>query len=300
MNIDKLLQEYIQEITINDPKSLKTIQSYKNDLKHYFNYLTSLDITIIDTIKYQHIADFITLKESSLASSSLAHLATSIRNFHHFCSFKYDLPDPSVNIQVRGNHDTIPTVCSEGDIELLMRQEIEKDEGSKVLNQAILELLFACGLRVSELVNATLNQIYLEEGFIRVLGKGNKERIVPIAAYSLKIIRLYLDTVRPSWLKKKTNLLFINRFGKQITRQYVFLMIKSKSKKGNLNKSISPHTLRHSFATELLQGGADLRVVQELLGHADISTTQVYTHIQKERLHEAYDRFHPAGKEGEE
>ncbi|PKM69437.1 MAG: hypothetical protein CVU94_03980 [Firmicutes bacterium HGW-Firmicutes-19] len=159
--------------------------------------------------------------------------------------------------------------------------------------KTICEVLFATGLRVSELCQLQFQQVYTEEGILRIIGKGDKERIIPIGKSALQAYKNYVEHIRPHWLKKGSSAVFIGPNGKQLSRQYVWAMLKYKSKELGFEPNISPHTLRHSFASALLEGGADLRIIQELLGHSDISTTQIYTHIETSRLHKNYDEFHP-------
>jgi site-specific recombinase XerD len=218
-------------------------------------------------------------------------MASSIRSFHRFISFKYDLKDPTLNLEVKNKSKRLPIFATIDEVDKIMAYFT--NENQDVLNHALLETIYCCGLRVSECTKLTVSQVNLEQKILRVLGKGSKERIIPIPENSLAVIKNYYNNVRPLWLKKRTNLFFINRFGKHITTEYVENMIKFVCEEVGITKKITPHKLRHSFATHLLEGGADLRTIQELLGHSDIRTTEIYTHVQKERLKESYNNFFP-------
>ena len=191
----------------------------------------------------------------------------------------------------------LPDILSFNEIETIIQQiDLSKPEGGR--NKAILETLYSCGLRVTELVNLRLSCLYLDVGFIKVIGKGDKERLVPIGSDAIKYINIYRETIRVHVAIKKGNedILFVNRRGGQLSRVMIFLIIKGLAKKAGINKTISPHTFRHSFATHLVEGGADLRAVQEMLGHESITTTEIYTHLDRHFLRETLHQFHPAFK----
>jgi len=291
MKLEKLFKEYLVYLRINESKSELTIKNYSSDLDKYLGFLSTEGIDDVEDVKFDLINEFIKNQSTFKASSSVARMASSIRSFHRFISFKYDLKDPTLNLEVKNKSKRLPIFATIDEVDKIMAYFT--NENQDVLNHALLETIYCCGLRVSECTNLTVSQVNLEQKILRVLGKGSKERIIPIPENSLAVIKNYYNNVRPLWLKKRTNLFFINRFGKHITTEYVENMIKFVCEEVGITKKITPHKLRHSFATHLLEGGADLRTIQELLGHSDIRTTEIYTHVQKERLKESYNNFFP-------
>ena len=252
------------------------------------------DVTLgLDAI----IEDFLLEQSESKAVSSLCRMTASIRSFHHYLTFMFDEKDPSLNLEVHRGSKTLPIFCTIEEINRLM-SSFDDTNPKDALDHSILEMIYSCGLRVSEVVSLTVNRVDLETGLVRVLGKGNKERVVPIAMGSIPVIKHYFLVVRALYLKKKTNLFFINKFGRKVTTKYVEVMLKEKCDEVGIQKHITPHKLRHSYATHLLQGGADLRSIQEMLGHSDIRTTEIYTHVQNKQVFTSYENFHPGFKEG--
>ncbi len=292
MKIEDALRRYQTEITVNEGKSPRTIQAYMQDLKEYAAFLDDRGIKDTKEIEYEDIEAFMRREKRSKASSSAARMSASIRSFHQYIEFMFEENDPSLNLEVHRGVKSLPVYATVDEINRLM-ESFDDSDPEQMLYHAVLELIYACGLRVSEAVSLTTNRVNLETGFVRVLGKGNKERIVPIAHGSIAVIRKYRDFVRPVYLKKKTNLFFINRFGRKVTRESIEKVLRGKCEELRFRKHITPHKLRHSYATHLLQGGADLRSIQEMLGHSDISTTEIYTHIADKALFDNYDRFHP-------
>lgn len=291
MKLEKLFKEYLVYLRINESKSELTIKNYSSDLDKYLGFLSTEGIEDVEDVKFDLINEFIKNQSTFKASSSIARMASSIRSFHRFISFKYDLIDPTLNLEVKNKSKRLPIFATIDEVDKIMAYFT--NENQDILNHALLETIYCCGLRVSECTKLTVSQVNLEQKILRVLGKGSKERIIPIPENSLAVIKNYYNNVRPLWLKKRTNLFFINKFGKHITTEYVENMIKFVCEEVGITKKITPHKLRHSFATHLLEGGADLRTIQELLGHSDIRTTEIYTHVQKERLKESYNNFFP-------
>ncbi len=290
MIVSEALKEYIVRLSMNQAKAHKTVISYQDDLEQYVTWLQEQQIDTMENITAQLIQDFLILQQQTKADSSVVRLASSIRGFHHDYSFMHDTYDPSLNIEVRNRAKVLPVFCSIEEISRLMNSFDDTDP-VQYTNHAILELIYACGLRVSEAVTMTLNRVDLEAGKLRVLGKGDKERIVPIPHECLKFFRYYRDVIRNGFLKQKTNLFFINRFGKKITTKHVELLLQNKCMELHIQKHITPHKLRHSYATHMLQGGADLRSIQEILGHANIETTEIYTHVQNKQMFDAYHKY---------
>lgn len=300
MLIQDAIQDYLHHIRVVDQKALTTVQAYERDLCIYQAFLDQRRLTEIADISYIDVQEFISEQRRSKKSNTVNRMISTLHNFHHFIAYTYPQePDPSVFAKSKKDGQKLPKYFNEHDIFTLLDAFGTSDQ--ELFERAILELLYSCGLRVSECCSLTINQCHLDQGFLRVIGKGDKERMIPIHARAVSVLRDYLDIVRPQWQKKRLPNVFINHLGHPLTRQYVHHLIKQRLKALNLDESLSAHSFRHSFATHLLDGGADLRVVQELLGHSDIKTTQVYTHIQNKRLKEAYAAFHPrADKEKQE
>lgn len=294
MNWDEALKAYESHITYVDRKSIKTIENYLNDLKHYHQYFLDLNVNP-DDISTKQINQFLQEVNDRSANATVLRIKTSIVSFHKFLSQYYRLKsNPASSIQKIKKIYRYPKTINLSNINQILEENHSEHESFHI---AMFDVLYSCGLRVSELVNLNLNQIFLEQGYIRVIGKGDKERIIPMADITRKNLKKYIDNERFLWLKNKSNIVFIKPDSKPINRQYVYNSLKNRCKELGLDIDISPHKLRHSFATSLLNGGADLRIVQELLGHSDISTTQIYTHVEGKRMHDAYNKFHPMNKD---
>ncbi len=251
------------------------------------------DISLKDLERFvRHIA------ELGMTPTSQARIISGLRSFYKYCLMEQiTTTDPTTLLEAPKLKRALPDVLSFEEIEKIIAQiDLSKPEGGR--NKAMLETLYSCGLRVSELVELKLSSLYLDVGFIRVIGKGNKERLVPIGSDAVKYIKIYRDDIRVHIEIKKgqEDILFLNRRGTMLTRVMVFLVIKDLVKKAGITKTISPHTFRHSFATHLVEGGADLRAVQEMLGHESITTTEIYTHLDREYLRDTLQQYHPAFK----
>lgn len=298
MKLDSAIKDYIFNLATADGKSSNTIESYSRDLKKYQSYLESVNINDTDKVTDLIINEYVNSLVKRYSITSINRIKVSIRNFHRFISFKYDLDDPSVNLQVSKGKKRLPVYATQNEINDLMSY-FNDDDNEMLFNHAILETIYGCGLRVSECCDLRTNQVNLDDGFLKVLGKGNKERIIPIPSSTVKIMKNYFYNVRTLWLKKSSNYFFVNKFSKKIYSEYVEKMIKTVINEVGIKKHITPHKLRHSYATHLLEGGADLRVIQELLGHSDISTTEIYTHVEQERLRNTYANAHPLANKKE-
>lgn len=294
MKISEAMDEYLHYITAVDQKRLKTIESYKNECVQYLNALNALNINDMEAITYQDIQNYIDASSKTLSDNSLNHRITCLRLFHEYAATMLNCSNPAVYLKGKRQGQHLPHYLNKEEIsKLLTRQE---DSERELLNVTILELIYGCGLRVSECCDLKINQVNLEQALLRCHGKGDKDRYVPMNKREIEVIKEYYGKVRLKWDCHRSSYLLINSKGNQLSRQYIFTMLKKRCALLGLNERISPHSLRHSFATHLLDGGADLRVVQELLGHSDIATTQIYTHIQDERLKKEYQRFHPRKK----
>lgn len=292
MKIEYAIRAYIGHLTTNAGKAQRTVAGYHRDLKAYQAYLEAHGIVDTDAIQDMDIESFLRHMAKTYAANSLARYAASIRSFHHFLAFFYDAKDPSLNIEVHHADGKLPVYATVAEINQLLASFDDQDP-RQAMEHAVLEMLYACGLRVSEVCALTVNRVNLENGMLRVIGKGNKERIVPIAHGSLRILRHYMYTIRPQFLKDKTLFFFINVHGRRLTERYVQLLMQKKRTELGMKKKLTPHKIRHSYATHLLQGGADLRSIQEILGHANISTTEIYTHVADEQLLFSYQKFNP-------
>ena len=292
MKIEIAIDDFINYCIFEKGLSDRTKESYLNDLKIYNEFLNNKGITTIDNISSENIKDFLKDRSSNEKTTTLAHNLTVIKNFHtYLLREKLTKTNVSEFIERPKLKKALPKTLSIEDIDILL--DIHLDTIFDYRNKAMLELMYGTGLRVSEIVNLTVTDIDLTNCIIRIMGKGNKEREVPLGEYCIYYLNLYLDK-RKEMLKKTTcNKLFLNNHGKGMTRQGFFKNLKAILKEKGLKEDISPHTLRHSFATHLINRGADLRSIQEMLGHSDISTTKIYTKVSDDKIKEDYKKFHP-------
>ena len=280
--------------------SAHSVEAYLRDIDKLTNYLESNeeDLSPAD-ISLQHLQSFIQcIGEMEMAPTSQARIISGIKSFFKYCLLEQICTvNPTTLLPSPKTRRKLPDVLSFEEIELLIGHlDLSKAEGGR--NKAILETMYSSGLRVTEAINLKISCLYLDVGFIRVIGKGDKERLIPIGTDAIKFIKIYKDTIRihQSPAKNCEDILFLNNRGKGLSRVMIFYIIKDLILKSGIKKSISPHSFRHSFATHLVEGGADLRAVQEMLGHESITTTEIYTHINREYLRDTLDRFHPAFK----
>lgn len=275
--------------------SANTVTAYLQDLTSFFHWLGP-EADNLPGLTRQDLSDFLMeYKKKGYATSSLSRMLATIKIFFRYLVGEGQLKsDPSNLIQFPKGWNRLPQVLSVEEIKKLLEAPFPKGQGWR--DRAILELLYASGLRVSELINLKLFQVDLPVGYLRIMGKGSKERLVPIPPVTIERLKRYLNEVRPKLVGvKDSDLLFLTRRAKGFTRQGLWKVVKTYSRKAGLSKSITPHTFRHTFATHLLQGGADLRSVQEMLGHASISTTQIYTHLDRSYLKKIHKQYHPRG-----
>lgn len=293
--METIIEEYLKFIQIEKGLSENTIGAYRRDLKKYQLYMQDQKIAHIDFIDRQTIQECLgSLINQGASAKSIARFISTIRSFHQFAlREKYAAKDPTVLIETPKYEKKLPDVLDvEEVIQLLETPDLTKNNGYR--DRTILELLYATGMRVTELIQIEIDDVNLIMGFVKVFGKGNKERIIPLGDTVIEYLDTYINNVRSQLLKKTvTNVLFLNLHGRPLTRQGIWKLIKQYGLRANINKSLTPHTLRHSFATHLLENGADLRAVQEMLGHSDISTTQLYTHVSKTQIRQMYNQFHP-------
>ena len=291
--LSDLITEFLRYLLIDKGYSENTIESYKRDLNKFLEYNKN---TSIDNISNEDLKKYIKyLNDNGLNEKSIARNISSLKSFYKFLVIsKYISSNTSDSLYLPKIKKSLPSTLTEEEVMSLL--DIDLTDNFSYRNKAMLELLYATGLRVSELINLKLQDIDFSQDIIRTFGKGSKERIIPIGDYAREYLEKYIYEYRSSMLKKDNNeYIFLNNHGKQMTRQGFFKIIKKIAKEKGINKELSPHTLRHSFASHLLKYGADLRTIQELLGHSDISTTQIYTHITNEELKQNYNEFHPHG-----
>ncbi len=272
--------------------------SYEKDVLQYVNYLEKKGINDPNDIKVDDLRAYLkTLKNKQIAASSQLRKLSAIKLFHKFLFVeKYTKDNIAKSVESPKQTKKIPSVLSIEEIDMLL-DSLSQENPMEARNKAMIELAYASGLRVSELIGLSMKDIHLDMGYVQVYGKGNKERIVPVGEMAIDSIEYYISNARPKLVKKHTDMLFLNaRNGENMTRQGFFLILKEKAKACGIRKEISPHILRHSFASHLLKNGVDLRIIQELLGHEDISTTERYTHIKNEDLNKAYIALHPRAK----
>lgn len=275
-----------------------SVEAYLRDLEKLSSWLLGAGIKKNpEEVTLSDLQGFVKwLVEMGMSTTSQARIISGIKSFYRYCMVeRITDADPSTLLEAPKLKRQLPDILSFEEIEAIIGQiDLSKPEGGR--NKAILETLYSCGLRVSELVNLRISQLYLDVGFVRVIGKGDKERLVPIGQTAQKYIRIYKDQIRVHQQPKPghEDILFLNHRGTALSRVMIFLLIKDLVKKAGINKTVSPHSFRHSFATHLIEGGADLRAVQEMLGHESITTTEIYTHLDREFLRHTLAQYHPA------
>ncbi|MEO5501988.1 MAG: site-specific tyrosine recombinase XerD [Ginsengibacter sp.] len=277
-----------------------SVSAYTTDIDKFTQFLEIKDLKISPSeVKISNLSEFIKwLSELGMTASSQSRIISGLRSFYNYCiQEKLVVEDPTVLLETPRLKKKLPDVLSFNEIEMISNViDVSTAEGAR--NKAMVEMLYSCGLRVSELINLQITGLYLEIGFIKVCGKGDKERLVPLGHAAIKQVTNYLQNIRIHFpvIAGYEDKLFLNRRGKTLSRVMVFLIIKSLAEKAGIQKNISPHTFRHSFATHLVEGGADLRAVQEMLGHESITTTEIYTHLDREFLRDTLQTYHPAFK----
>ena len=294
--MQELLTKYFNYLLIERGVAQNTMESYGRDLRRFIFFLEeNKRIKDIKEVTPEVIVAFLTwIKNEGLAANSMNRSLAALRGFYKYLLRENVISqNPLADIELAKVWMKLPETISKEEMVTILAQPGAQSV-TAIRNTAMLELLYATGIRVSELINLTMNSINWQVGFLIVMGKGSKERIVPIGKIAYDCTRRYVDGIRPKLMQKKsTDVLFLNRFGKKFTRQGFWKIVVGYARQAGLQKKVYPHTFRHSFASHLLEGGADLRTVQVMLGHSDISTTQIYTHITRERLKEVHRKYHP-------
>jgi integrase/recombinase XerD len=296
MSWQALLQKYLRSLSLEKGFSNNTVFSYENDLKRYLGFLGSRKIETVDRITSLTIQDYAELlAKLGLSNATVSHNFSAIRGFHKFLIEEGETKtNPTELLETPRLKRKLPEILSVEEVSNLMNApDVETPMG--IRDRAILESLYGCGLRVSEAIELRIENVFITDEILRVFGKGNKERIIPIGKEAIHWIKLYLARVRPTQSHGivSRNQLFLNRFGKRFSRMGMWKLIQKYVRKANITRRVYPHIFRHSFATHLLENGADLRAVQEMLGHVDISTTQIYTHLSSQYIRQIYKEYHP-------
>lgn len=294
MNLKESIEDFLRYLLIDKNYSNNTIESYKEDLLKFSEFFKNKNISDIDIDDLKRYVKY--LNDQELNELSISRNISCIKSFYKYLNIEKIIDNnPSDSLFLPKVRKKLPNTLSEEEVDKLL--DIKLTDMFSYRNKAMLEVLYATGLRVSELVNLKMENIDFEQDIIRTYGKGNKERVIPIGEYAKIYLEKYLNEYRYQMLKHGNNeYVFLNNHGKNMTRQGFFKIIKSIANDVGINKEISPHILRHSFASHLLKHGADLRTIQELLGHSNVSTTQIYTHISNEELKENYKNYHPHGE----
>ncbi len=294
------LKRYLQFVKLEKGLSENSVLSYRNDLERYLKFVArDLGLKDLGGITLAHIENYLVeLTEMSLAVSTIARNISSIRSFHEFAVVEgIAEANPAELVELPRKAAKLPEVLDANEVEQIINAA-NRTENAGIRDAAILETLYASGMRVSELTDLEMDRLFFEIGFIRVIGKGNKERLVPVGGLAQQAIEHYMETARPVFLsdknpQKSKNRLFLNQRGGPLTRMSVWNIVNKYANKAGIKKNVYPHIFRHSFATHLLEGGADLRAVQEMLGHTSITTTEIYTHVDRSLLHQVHKQFHP-------
>ncbi|HLD69469.1 MAG TPA: site-specific tyrosine recombinase XerD [Candidatus Omnitrophota bacterium] len=294
----EFIEDFINYLSVERGLATNTLMAYRRDLAAYVGSLQKNGLHQISDVSREKITDYMfEQKKRGLSANSICRSLAAIKMFHRFLvRERLAKEDPTSLVETPKLWKRVPDVLSEGEVKSII-EAARGNNWQAVRDLAILELFYASGMRVSELVNLRVDNVNLDVGYVRCIGKGRKERIIPIGQRARAAVAKYCQSARKK-SGSKTNYvtdLFLSRLGKKLSRQSIWKIIKRYAKKANIKKEIKPHTLRHSFATHLLEHGADLRSVQEMLGHSDISTTQIYTHVDKERLKTIHKQFHPRG-----
>jgi integrase/recombinase XerD len=295
--MDEFLDRYLSHLAVERGLSGNSLDSYARDLRRYLDYLRQQGLDSPELITRKQISEFLGLLSGyGLSPASLSRNISALRGFHRFLiSENICKSDPTENIETPKLGRRLPEVLDLPEVEALLAQP---DPASPLglRDKAMLELLYACGLRVSELLALKQSDLFFDHGFVRCFGKGSKERVIPVGQTARKWVGGYLSQARPGLRQKRaSDTLFLNNRGSGLSRMGFWKILRHYAQMAGIKKNVHPHILRHSFATHLLEGGADLRSVQEMLGHADISTTQIYTHVDREYLKEVHRQFHPRG-----
>ncbi len=287
MDKENLIEKFINHVSIEKNLSPNTVDAYRNDILKFKNFLENKNISL-NKLGSEDITSFIIfLKKKNYSSTSIVRILSGVRNFYKFLIARGYIKNKEIYIETPKVEKKLPEVLSKEEVQKIL--SVDKISRKHIRNLAILELFYSSGLRVSELCNLKIEDINFDEGFIKIKGKGGRERISLLNKETVELLKKYLNERKPS----VNGYLFLNNQGKKISRQSIWKIVKKYAKYAGIEKNVKPHTLRHTFATHLLSEGLDLRVVQELLGHKSIATTEIYTHLDRKKIKELYKKFHP-------
>ncbi|MCH8496492.1 MAG: site-specific tyrosine recombinase XerD [Balneolales bacterium] len=295
----QLLDDYLHFVSLEKGLQPNTVSAYKHDIARYLDFLwNARSIRDMAAVDIHHLEDYLQeLSAMGLAPGSMARNISSIKNFHQFLLMEeITASNPAEVIDIPKRMRKLPDILSPQEIDSMIGVFSDPQHLAHQRNKAILELLYGAGLRVSEAISLTLGQLYFEIGFIRVIGKGNKERLIPVGKPAIDAVEYYVNVVRPQFIKDRErtkSAVFLNQRGGPLSRMGVWNIVQEAANASNVTKKVYPHIFRHSFATHLLEGGADLRSVQEMLGHLSITTTEIYTHVDRSFLHQVHKQYHP-------
>lgn len=300
MAFDQVLKQYLQFVKVEKGLAKNSTLSYENDLKRYLSFLArECKLSDLGGVSLHHIELFLDeLAELELSPGTIARNISSIRSFHEFAVVEHFCEaNPAELVNLPKKAEKLPEVLSVDEVQRIIEQA-DRTTDAGIRDAAILETLYATGMRVSELTGLELDNLFFEIGFIRVIGKGNKERLVPVGNHAITSIEHYTESARGRFINRKDraktdNKLFLNQRGGPLSRMSIWNIVNKYAAKAEIEKNVYPHIFRHSFATHLLEGGADLRAVQEMLGHSSIMTTEIYTHVDRSLLHQVHKEFHP-------
>lgn len=290
------ISEYLLFLEVERNYSIHTIKSYQRQLQKFSDFLLKNEVQDIKKVSKTLVQVFLNEEgQQKLSTRTIAQLITSLRSFFKYMAQEnYIEESPLTQLNLPKMPKQLPKYLTLEEVDQLLLLDIKQPEHYRLRTRVLLELLYSCGMRISELTSLKMEHIHSHMGLLQVVGKGDKERMIPINTYALTLIEHYTKTARPRILKnRQSDFLLLNHHGKQLSRQGAWKLIQLAAQSVGIKKSVSPHMLRHSFATHLVENGADLRIVQELLGHSDISTTQIYTHVSKKQIQKAYKKYHP-------
>lgn len=298
MALTELRDKYLAYLRFELNLSANTCQAYLQDVDKLLSYIEAegIDLRALDYPRLQHFLS--TLYDLGIHPNSIARIISGVKSFGRYLQLEgYVEADPTVLLEVPRKGRYLPEVLTTSEVDRIIEAAGSKGGHEALRNRAIIELLFSCGLRVSELCQLSFPDLFLEEGYLRVLGKGSKQRLIPLSPSAIQELKTYLaDPARPTPKRGQEQYVFLSRLGKAISRITVFVFIREAAEMAGITKKISPHTFRHSFATVLLEGGANLQAIQLLLGHEDVATTEIYTHIDRTKLREQVERYHPRNR----
>ena len=296
---NETMNDFARYLTLERNLSDNTVQSYLHDIASFSEFVTTEFPynSSPDEITEQHIEQFLcSIYDNGLKATSQARIVSGLKSFFKFLLIKGRIQTlPTESVALPKQERNLPKVLSVEEV-IAIIDAIDLSDPLGHRNRAIIELMYGCGLRVSEAITLKTSDLFFNDGFIRVIGKGDKMRLVPVNSTTVKMVNIYLEQRRAMPNPSNSAVIFLNRLGKPLSRMMIFNIIRRYATQAGITKQISPHTLRHSFATHLLQNGADIRVIQELLGHQNISTTEIYTHLDKQSLHETIAKYHPLGR----